>query len=269
MRKVKVVIIVFVSFLLVFMLTSLCYCYVTCFSEHNYLSANKTVSYNEVFFEPESKKQEIYDIGGFGYIDLAILTEHPEEIEYYNKYGIKVFEATTIDRLMSLLRQCSFAPVEREEAFWLNLRFNKSNCVTSLTLSSFWFNDEYNSLFSKTLVDEINEQCFGIIECSVFEIDDKLYLLAAYANQILGGSNLKYEKPNFAKTMTVVYEIKEPSVIKELINYKETFNPGEDRIYTISTINYNLLVVEVLVLAIVFIITRLKGVIKKKSIIEK
>ena len=79
--------------------------------------------------------------------------------------------------------------------------------------------------------DEINEQCFGISECTIFEHDDKLYLLGAYANKIIGGSYLKYERPSFAETLTVMYEIEMSDEAKKILQSKDKFYPGKDNIW--------------------------------------
>jgi hypothetical protein len=135
------------------------------FSKTTYYVSDNNVEFKELFYDPESKECEIYDIGNFGYTDIAILAEYPEEIDYYNEHNIKVFDSSTINELMNLLRQCTYIPVERNDAFFLSYYLNDKNSITSLNVDSLWFDDEYNSLFSKTVVDEINEQCFGISEC--------------------------------------------------------------------------------------------------------
>ena len=204
------------------------------FSKTAYYVSDNNVEFKELFYEPESKECEIYDIGNFGYTDMAILAEYPEEIDYYNEHNIKVFDSATIDELMNLLRQCTFIPVERDDAFFLSYCLNDKNSITSLNVDRLWFDDEYNSLFSKTVVDEINEQCFGISECTIFEYDDKLYLLGAYANKIIGGSHLKYERPSFAETLTVMYEIEISEEAKKILQSKDKFYPGKDNIWYID-----------------------------------
>lgn len=204
------------------------------FSKTTYYVSDNNVEFKELFYEPESKECEIYDIGNFGYTDIAILAEYPEEIDYYNEHNIKVFDSSTINELMNLLRQCTYIPVERNDAFFLSYYLNDKNSITSLNVDSLWFDDEYNSLFSKTVVDEINEQCFGISECTIFEHDDKLYLLGAYANKIIGGSHLKYERPSFAETLTVMYEIEMSDEAKKILQSKDKFYPGKDNIWYID-----------------------------------
>ena len=208
--------------------------YTKYFSKTTYYVSDNNVEFKELFYEPESKECEIYGIGNFGYIDIAILTEHPEEIYYYNEHNIKIVDSATIDELMNLLRQCTFIPIERNDAFFLSCYLNNKNSITSLNVDSLWFDDEYNSLFSKTVVDEINEQCFGISECTIFEHDNKLYLLGAYANKMIGGSYLKYERPSFAETLTVMYEIEMSDEAKKILQSKDKFYPGKDNIWCIN-----------------------------------
>ncbi len=238
-KKIFILISVVILFFSTLMLPVI-YTYNSFFSD-SYHQEHKVLEYEELFFNPKSKKYNIYTIGGFGYIDISILSKHPEEIIHYENE--KMFDRETIDKLISILEKCTFIPIESKEAFFINyFKHKSSNDITSLSIDNGWFEDSYHDLFSEKVVEEINEQLFGISECTLFECDGKLYLVGAYTYEIVGGSFIKYEKPNFGKTKTVFFEVAESEASKELIEMREVFYPGEDNVYSLPTINITVLV---------------------------
>ncbi len=145
-----------------------------------------------------------------------------------------MFEEETIEKLMNLLRDCRFIPVERMEAFKLSVSVNESNAITSLDLSSNWFAEEYNGLFSESIVEEINQQCERISRCTVFALDGKLYLVGVCPSRITGGSYTKHERPDFSETVTVVFEIEMSESAEKIASLRDEFYPGKDRVWLLK-----------------------------------
>ncbi len=204
------------------------------FSVEKYNQMYGAKTFVDIFYEPKSKKCEIYDIGGFGYIDLEIIKDNPNEKAFYVKNSYKIFDEKTISKLMNLLRECKFLPIERKEAFKLSLLFDENNAVTSLGISSKWFDDEYNSLFSEKIVEEINEQCDRISSCTIFFVGEDLYLMGVCPTRIMGSSYSKYEKPDFSETVTVMFELEMSESAQKVLDLKDEFYPGHNKLWMLE-----------------------------------
>lgn len=259
--KIKILSVAFIIIIVCSIISPILSYYNEFYSNDIYYETYHKSDFDELFYNPPSKKCEVYEIGGFGYVDSSLLAESPEMIDYYVELGIKVFDSNLIDELMRLLEQCNYIPIKKEKAFSLNLLFNPNNKITSLAIDIAWFYSEDNPLFSEKIIEEINGECYGISECSIYELEGKLYLIASFPYQIMGAGHLKYERPNFGETLTSMYEIEMTEEAVELLERKDDFYVGENDGVFDSPINYKLIVSE---FAVCIIIVLLAVIIKKK-----
>ena len=165
---------------------------------------------------------------------MDIIKNNPNEKNYYEEHSYRLFEEETIEKLMNLLRDCRFIPIGRKEAFKLSVSMNVSNAITSLDLSSNWFAEEYNGLFSESIVEEINQQCERISKCTVFALDGKLYLVGVCPTRITEGSYTKRERPDFSETVTVAFEIEMSESAEKIVGLRDEFYPGEERMWLLK-----------------------------------
>ncbi len=234
MKKIIAIVLALVIICAVILISPAIGVYREYFTAEKYNEMYTEKTFTDIFYEPESKECEVYSIGGFGCIDLDIIKNKPSEKEYYVKYSYRIFEEEIIEKLMNLLRECKFIPVERKEAFKLSLSLDEKSAVTSLDLSGNWFADEYNGLFSEKIVEEINEQCDRISDCTIFTVDGKLYLVGVCPTRIMGSSQTKYERPDFSETITVTFEIEMSESAKEILDSKDEFYPSEERLWDLK-----------------------------------
>lgn len=188
-----------------------------------YAFDKQKLTYSDIFYSSNELSYDIYGIGLFHYFDALELKEDPELIEFYNQTEIRTFDVQTINDFFGLMKECTYTPLDKNEAAKISRQLTEENKLTSIDIATDMFFSD-SPWFSRKALEAANKQIVGLVSGTVYELNGEGYIVADMATIVEFNDFHGYEMPSFSDVSTTILKIEKSIAFNTIIERKSDFS---------------------------------------------